>query len=167
MLILGIDPGTATTGYGVIESSGPNDFHCLAFGAVRSKTSLSLPQRLKKIYDSITEIIEQYRPDQVALEDVFYGQNIQAALKLGQARGAAIIAALNAEKPVATYSAREVKMSLTGYGAASKEQVQRMVRDILRLDEPATPLDASDALAIALCHAQRRWSSQKMKNSLQ
>ncbi len=167
MLILGIDPGTAVTGYGVIESSGPNTFRCVAFGAIRSKANQSLPPRLKNIYDSIAGIIEQYQPDQVALEDVFYGRNFQAALKLGQARGAAIIAALNAEKPVATYSAREVKMSLTGYGAASKEQVQRMVRDILRLDAPATPLDASDALAIALCHAHRWWTSQKMKNSRQ
>ena len=165
MLILGIDPGTATTGYGVIETNGSYDYHCRSYGTIRSKANQELPPRLKKIYDGIAEIISEFQPEHVALEDVFHGRNIQTALKLGQARGAAIIAAINAEKNVATYSAREVKMSLTGYGAASKEQVQRMVREILNLEKPVTPLDASDALAIALCHAQRWWVNQKMKNS--
>jgi len=165
MLILGIDPGTATTGYGVIKTNGPHDFHCIEFGTIRSKANQALPSRLKKIYDGIAEIIDHFQPDQVALEDVFHGKNFQAALKLGQARGAAILAAINAEKIVATYSPREIKMSLTGYGAASKEQVQRMVSEVLQLDAPATPLDASDALAIALCHAQRWRVNEKMKNS--
>lgn len=165
MIILGIDPGTATTGYGIIQSSKPYDFHCIEYGTIRSKANQTLASRLKKIYDGIAEVVDHFQPDQVALEDVFHGKNFQAALKLGQARGAAILAAINAEKIVAAYSPREIKMSLTGHGAASKEQVQRMVRELLQLDAPATPLDASDALAIALCHAQRWWVNEKMKNS--
>ncbi len=164
MVILGIDPGSATTGYGIVKARGPHDFECLGYGTIRSKAKENMPTRLKKIYDGIAELIDQFQPDHVALEDVFHGRNIQTALKLGQARGAAIIAALNAEKEIAAYSAREVKMSLTGYGAASKEQVQCMVGEILNLKKPATPLDASDALAIALCHAQRWWTAQQMKS---
>ena len=141
-----------------------NHYACIDYGAIRSKANEPQPDRLKKIYDGISEVIKKYRPDQMALEDVFYGQNVQAALTLGQARGVVMIAGVNAKIPVTTYAAREVKQSLTGYGAASKEQVQRMVRDMLGLKASVTPLDASDALAIALCHAQRRWTDLKLKS---
>jgi len=164
MIILGIDPGTAVTGFGVIEVSANQKYRGIDYGTIRSKAREPMTDRLKKIYDGVTAIIEKYQPDHMALEDVFYGQNVQAALKLGQARGAVIISGLNAGIPVTTYAAREVKQSLTGYGAASKEQVQRMVREMLGLSDVISPLDASDALAIALCHAQRWWTEQKMKN---
>ena len=163
MLILGIDPGTAVCGFGVIESPRSNIYSCVDYGTIRSSAGNPQPDRLKKIYDGITNIIQTYHPDLMALEDVFYGQNVQAALKLGQARGAVMIAGVNAGIPVTTFAAREVKQSLTGYGAASKEQVQRMVQVMLQLKEAASPLDASDALAIALCHAQRWWTDQKLK----
>jgi len=165
MIILGIDPGTAVTGYGVIESSATQKLRCIDYGTIRSKANEAQTDRLKKIYDGITDVIKTYHPDLMAIEDVFYGQNVQAALKLGQARGVVIVAGLNVGIPVTTFAAREVKQSLTGYGAASKEQVQRMVRDMLGLNEVITPLDASDALAIALCHAQRWWTEQKLKNT--
>lgn len=164
MIILGIDPGTAVTGFGVIESPANQNFRCVGHGTIRSKAREPMTDRLKKIYDGVSEIIQKHQPDLMALEDVFYGQNVQAALKLGQARGVVIVAALNAGIPVTTFAAREVKQSLTGYGAASKEQVQRMVKDMLGLNDLVNPLDASDALAIALCHAQRWWTEQKLKN---
>ncbi len=164
MIFLGIDPGTAVTGFGVIESSANHKYGCIEYGTIRSAASEPQTDRLKKIYDAVSDVIKTYRPDSMAIEDVFYGQNVQSALKLGQARGVVIIAGLNAGVPVTTFAAREVKKSLTGYGAASKEQVQRMVRDMLGLKDIISPLDASDALAIALCHAQRWWTEQKLKN---
>jgi len=164
MLFLGIDPGTAVCGFGVIDSPRSTQYRCVDYGTIRSRAHHPQPDRLKKIYDGITGIIHSYQPDLMAVEDVFYGQNVQAALKLGQARGVVIIAGMNAGIPVTTFAAREVKQSLTGYGAASKEQVQRMVRDMLSLEESVSPLDASDALAIALCQAQRWWTDQKMKS---
>lgn len=141
-----------------MESPSTDSYRCVHYGAIRSSSRVDMTDRLKAIYDGIVNIVQEYQPDHVALEDIFYGRNVQAAIKLGQARGAAIVAALNSGTAVATYSAREVKMALTGYGAASKEQVQHMVKDLLHLKEPVRPLDASDALAIALCHAQRCWS---------
>ena len=164
MVILGIDPGTAVCGFGLIESPKANHYKCVDYGTIRSKSGKPHAERLKRMYDGITDIIATYQPDLMAVEDIFYGQNVQAALKLGQARGVVIIAGVNAGIPVTTYAAREVKQSLTGYGAASKEQVQRMVRDMLDLQQAVSPLDASDALAIALCHAQRWWTDQKLKS---
>jgi crossover junction endodeoxyribonuclease RuvC len=161
MRILGIDPGLATTGYGLVETSRSSEFACILYGSICSDAEEALWQRLKKIYDGILSIIHDQQPDQVAFEDVFYGHNVQTALKLGQARGAAVIAAINAGVETAAYSPSEVKQALTGHGAASKEQVQRMVRDLLKLPQPASPMDASDALAVAICHAQRWWTKQK------
>ncbi|RPH96570.1 MAG: crossover junction endodeoxyribonuclease RuvC [Calditrichaeota bacterium] len=161
MTILGIDPGSNSTGYGIITSDQTNGFSCIEYGVIRAQEKAEPWQRLKKIYDEILQLCHRFLPDQVALEDIFYGHNIQSALKLGQARGVAIIAAINAGAEIAAYSPREVKLALTGYGAASKEQVQKMVRELLRMGEPATPLDASDALAVALCHAQRYWTLLK------
>lgn len=154
MIILGIDPGLAATGYGIVERTN-QAVRCIDFGTVISSPSAALEFRLKTIYDGITELIGRYQPSHAAFEDVFYGPNIQSALKLGQARGAAMIAAVNARLPVAVYSPREVKLALTGFGAASKEQVQRMVTELLHLLPSDMPTDASDALAVALCHAQR------------
>lgn len=165
MIILGIDPGLAVTGFGIIRV-GQAETVCLHYGSICSRAQVALWERLKKIYDGVTELIRDFRPQQVAFEEVFYGHNVQSALKLGQARGAAVIAALNAGLTPAEYSPREVKQALTGYGAASKEQVQRMVRQLLDLAEPASPMDASDALAVALCHAQRSRSVQLIEKKL-
>ncbi len=148
------------TGIGVVHTESTQDFRCVVYDVIRTSPKQDLSARLKIIYDGIAQAVDLYHPDHVAMEDIFYGRNVQAALKLGQARGAAIIAAINSGVPVSTYSAREVKMALTGYGAASKEQVQHMVKDLLNLEQLASPLDASDALAIALCHAQRCWSQK-------
>ncbi len=159
MIILGIDPGSAITGYGVVRSDKPSDLECLSFGSIRLSRLEQFPERLKKIYDDIFSLIEEYEPDCIALEDIFYSRNIKSALQLGQARGAAILAGINNNKDVATYAPKEVKQALTGSGSASKEQVQMMVMRLLAFDRPIKPLDVSDALAVAICHINRTWTS--------
>lgn len=150
-LILGIDPGSRITGFGVIESDGQRH-HYVASGCIRM-AELPLPQRLHRIYAGIAEIVATYHPEQAAIEQVFLSNNADSALKLGQARGAAIVALMNHGLPVAEYSARQVKLAVVGKGSALKEQVQHMVVRLLALDK-SPPADAADALAIALCHAQ-------------
>jgi len=149
-IIIGIDPGSRRTGYGVIQLQGNRHIY-LASGHL-DLTSYPGAERLRQIYLKLTDVIETYHPHEAAIEQVFMHENPNSALKLGQARGAAIVA-LN--MPVSEYSAREVKKSVVGYGAAKKEQVQFMVRRLLNLTEQLQA-DAADALAIALCHAQGR-----------
>lgn len=149
-LILGVDPGSRKTGFGIISAQGSKSIYVTS-GVIRVP-ELSLPERLKVIFDSVTEIIEKYCPQEVAVENVFMAKSAGSALKLGQARGAAIVAAVTQELPVSEYEARKVKQSVVGNGGADKLQVQHMVKTLLKL--PASPQeDAADALAIALCHA--------------
>lgn len=153
-LILGIDPGSRKTGFGIINVIGSKSEY-ITSGVIRMKDSDELPERLKVIFDSLTQIIEQYCPQEMAIEQVFMAKNAASALKLGQARGAAIVAATAQNVPVSEYEARKVKQSVVGNGAADKFQVQHMVKTLLRL--PASPQeDAADALAVALCHANTR-----------
>ncbi|WP_294904980.1 crossover junction endodeoxyribonuclease RuvC [Tatumella sp. UBA2305] len=148
-IILGIDPGSRITGYGVIRQVG-RQLTYLGSGCIRTNTP-ALPERLRLIYAGVSEIITQFSPDYFAVEQVFMAKNADSALKLGQARGAAIVAAVNHEVPVFEYAARQVKQTVTGTGAAEKAQVQHMVRNLLKL--PANPqADAADALAIAITH---------------
>lgn len=149
-LILGIDPGSIKTGFGIINQMGSKSTY-VASGVIRLPDA-TLPDRLKVIFDSITEIIEEYSPQEFAIEHVFMAKSASSALKLGQARGAAIVAAVNHDLPVFEYEAKKVKQSVVGNGAADKSQVQHMVKTLLKL--PSNPQeDAADALAIALCHA--------------
>lgn len=149
-LILGIDPGSRKTGFGIIELVNGRAGY-ITSGVIRIP-ELGLPQRLKVIFDSITQISSQYALDEVAVEQVFMAKNASSALKLGQARGAAITAAVVLGLPVFEYEARKIKQSVVGNGGADKLQVQHMVKTLLRL--PAAPQeDAADALAVALCHA--------------
>ncbi len=153
MLILGIDPGSRITGYGVINVVGARNEY-VASGCIRISGE-GLPQRLQQVYAGISEIIERYSPQEMAIEQVFMARNADSALKLGQARGVAIVASVNAGLPVAEYAARQVKQSVVGNGGADKIQVQVMVAHLLKL--PGRPqADAADALAIALCHAHSR-----------
>ncbi|KMV70236.1 crossover junction endodeoxyribonuclease RuvC [Rosenbergiella epipactidis] len=148
-IILGIDPGSRVTGYGVIRQVG-RQLTYLGSGCIRTNTP-ALPERLRLIYAGVSEIITQFSPDYFAIEQVFMAKNADSALKLGQARGAAIVAAVNQTLPVFEYAARQVKQTVTGTGAADKAQVQHMVRTLLKL--PANPqADAADALAIAITH---------------
>ena len=150
MIVLGIDPGSRITGYGIIQKTGNRLIH-IDNGAIFTDTAADFPGRLKKIFDGLLEVIAQYRPDQVAIENIFFASNPQSALKLGQARGAAIVAAVHCCLPVAEYSALQVKQAVAGQGKAEKEQVQKMVKALLGLPEIAQA-DASDALAVAICH---------------
>lgn len=158
-IILGIDPGSRVTGYGVIRLvAGRTEY--LGSGCIRTSGDTLAP-RLKLIYDGVCEVIRQFSPNQFAIEQVFMARNPDSALKLGQARGAAIVAAVNASLEVAEYSARQVKQAVVGTGAADKEQVQHMVRQLLKL--PGTPqADAADALAVALCHGHTLQSLIRM-----
>lgn len=150
MRILGIDPGSRLTGFGVVslENGRP---HYLTSGCVRVP-SVPLPERLKVIYESVAEIIDEYRPEVLAIEKVFLARNADSALKLGQARGAAICAAVNRTMTVTEYTALQIKQAIVGVGHARKEQVQHMVQALLNLNG-APQADAADALACALCHA--------------
>ena len=150
MRVLGIDPGSRITGYGIVEQNGSRLVH-VDNGAIFVDGALDFPGRLKAIFDGLTAVIDEYRPDEVAVENVFFSNNAQSALKLGQARGAAIVAAVHAGLPVAEYSALQVKQAVVGRGKAHKEQVQKMLTALLGLPEVAQA-DASDALAVAVCH---------------
>ncbi len=165
-IILGIDPGSRVTGYGVIQQEG-RQFNYLGSGCIKALTPIKdgeeedFSQRLQTIFAGVSELIIQFKPELFAVEQVFMGVNPGGALKLGQARGAAIVAATNKGLPVAEYTARQIKQAVVGTGAADKAQVQHMVKNILNL--PGTPqADAADALAVALCHGHSIDSLNKM-----
>ena len=151
MKIIGIDPGTTVTGIGIIELIN-GKCSLLHYDAIYLNSRDPMHLRLKKIYDECIQCIERFKPDEFAIETAFYGKNIQSTLKLGQARGVAIIAALNSNLKISEYSPREIKNSVTGSGAASKEQVQYMVKAILSVKKVRLADDSSDAIAVALCH---------------
>ncbi len=154
MIILGIDPGTRITGYGVIKYNN-NNFIRIASGAINLSANESIPERLEIIYREISKIIKRYKPDQFAIETAFYGKNVQSAMKIGYARGVSILCAMHNNIPANEYSPREVKKSVVGKGAASKEQVLFMIKTLLNIKSEKIKVDESDALAIALCHAFR------------
>ena len=155
MIILGIDPGLSTTGYGVIEIVSRKAL-CRGFGGIRnSGKSIPLAERLQVVYEGIREVVTTYAPEHCAIEDVFYHENVNTAIVMGHARGVAMLAAQQAGVAVFEYAAREVKMSTVGSGAASKQQAQAMVHRLLNLKTLPRPQDAADALAVALCHYHR------------
>jgi crossover junction endodeoxyribonuclease RuvC len=147
--ILGIDPGSRITGYGVVERQG-GVISFIACGVIKSTPSFSFPDRLKEIHDGVLDVIDCHRPEQAAVEDIFFAKNASSALKLGQARGAILIALLNRHLMVREFTAKQVKQAVAGYGQASKAQVQHMVRLLLNLSASPSE-DAADGLAIALC----------------
>jgi crossover junction endodeoxyribonuclease RuvC len=151
MRVLGVDPGSDTTGYGVIDSDGRN-YQLVEYAGIRGLKRLSFAERLLGITLKLEEVIERLSPQACAVEDTFYAVNVKSALKLGQARGAVLVAAARAGLAVFEYSPLEIKSALVGYGRAEKQQVQEMVRLLLRMESVPEPLDASDALAIAICH---------------
>lgn len=150
-IILGIDPGTNIMGYGLILIKG-NQYEIIQYGVIHLKKYQTHELKLKKIFERITGLIDEFHPDMVALEAPFYGQNIQSMLKLGRAQGVAMAAALSRDIPIAEYSPKKVKQSVTGNGNASKEQIAEMLKTLLKLSETPKLLDATDALAVALCH---------------
>ena len=152
MKILGIDPGLIQTGFGLINIKNNNEIKLIDYGIIKPLLKDTLPKRLLTIFYDICEIIKIHKPQIFVIEDIFYGKNVKSAMRLGQARGAAMVAAASNEIPIYEYSARKVKQSMTGNGNAHKEQVQFMVKARLGMDIMPEPLDASDALAVALCH---------------
>jgi crossover junction endodeoxyribonuclease RuvC len=152
MRVLGIDCGTEYTGYGVVDLLSDDRLVCIVCGAIKVSPRDPMPRRLSRISIGLQELISQHRPDRVALEDVFYAVNVKSALKLGQVRGVAMLAAASAGLEVAEYSPLSIKSAVVGYGRAEKHQVQQMVTRLLNLDQIPEPADAADALAIAICH---------------
>jgi crossover junction endodeoxyribonuclease RuvC len=152
MRILGIDPGSESTGYGIIESDGLQH-KLVLYGAVRTRPRQPFPERLLRIYQELTSVLESERAQVMAIEGVFYATNVKSALKLGHARGVALLVGAQHGLDIHEYSPLEIKNAVVGYGRAEKGQVQTMVRFLLQLSEIPSPDDASDALAVAICHA--------------
>ena len=152
MLTLGIDPGTARLGFGLVDDE-PSP-RAVAFGVVETHASAAMPDRLSELFDAVSGLIAEHRPGAVAVEQLFFARNVTNALAVGQARGVVLLAAARAGLPVAEYTPMEVKLAVAGYGKADKPQMGEMVRMILGLDRAPRPDDAADALAVALCHAQ-------------
>ena len=151
MRVLGIDPGTAITGYGVVgEVQG--ELQPLAFGVIKTPADQALPQRLQSIYRAISNLAEEWKPTAAAVEELFFSRNVRTAMSVGHARGVTLLALANAGLDVAEYTPLAIKQAVTGYGNADKAQMQEMVRLLLRLDKVPRPDDAADALAVAICH---------------
>jgi crossover junction endodeoxyribonuclease RuvC len=152
MIILGVDPGTIFTGYGLIQYE-QNTFTKIQHGLIKLPSIKSLPQKLEIIYDELDRVIKLYKPDEFSIETAFYGKNVQSAMKIGYARGVSLLVAVHNDLPASEYSPREIKKSVVGNGAASKEQVFFMISTLLNLKNVKMRFDESDALAVALCHA--------------
>lgn len=159
MKILGIDPGTAIMGWGLIEYE-KSKITPLKYGCIETESVAPMPQRLARIYNELSDIIERDRPDEVAIEELFYFKNAKTVITVAQARGAAIICAENMGLPVFEYTPLQIKQALTGYGRADKNQMQEMVRITCKLDHCPKPDDAADALAVAICHGQTNGNNQ-------
>ena len=164
MRVMGIDPGSNCTGFGIVEEIKGN-LRAIHWSSVRSSKKDDFPKRLKCIYDELVLTIKKYKPDVVVVEDLFYATNVKTVIKLGQTRGITLLAAINSGVPVEEYSPLEIKQSVVGYGRADKEQVRNMVATLLKLKEKPEPLDASDALAAAICHVHNQGLQKKIKQA--
>lgn len=152
MIIFGIDPGYAIVGFGVVEYTG-NKFRTINFGSIITDPKNTFPERLKIVYDELTILLDKYKPDCVAIEELFFNKNVKTAINVGQARGVQLLAAINTGAQVYEYTPLQIKQGVVGYGRAEKKQVQEMVRVILGLKHVPKPDDTADALAVAICHA--------------
>jgi crossover junction endodeoxyribonuclease RuvC len=152
VLILGIDPGTATTGYGFVREADDGALLAVAYGVILTKAGVPMPERLLKLYNDLTALIQKHQPDEMAIEQLFFGKNVTTGITVAQARGVMLLAGEQAKLPMREYKPAEVKMSVAGYGDADKVQVQVMIQQLLELDAPPKPDDAADALAVAITH---------------
>lgn len=152
MLVLGVDPGTAITGYGLVRRVGGRQVKLVDYGVIRTPSDRPMAERLRQIYHDLSDVIAGAQPDEAAVEELFFSRNVTTALTVGQARGVAMLAAAEAGLPVHEYKPAEIKQAVVGYGNASKEQVQEMVRVLLGITEIPRPDDAADAVAVAICH---------------
>ncbi|MFN2137892.1 MAG: crossover junction endodeoxyribonuclease RuvC [Candidatus Promineifilaceae bacterium] len=151
MRILGLDPGVATTGYGVVDEQDGR-LQMVTYGVITTPAGEPMPERLQAIYESLNQLLEEYAPDTCGVEEVFFGRNTTTAINVGQARGVLLLALANAGVSIGEYSPPRIKEAVTGYGKADKMQVQLMVRNLLELDETPRPDDAADGLAVAIAH---------------
>jgi crossover junction endodeoxyribonuclease RuvC len=159
MLVLGLDPGTAITGYGLVQEED-NRLVAVAYGVIMTLSDWALPQRLQRIYHDLRELVQRYQPEASAVEQLFFSRNARTALAVGHARGVTLLVLADAGLPIFEYTPLEVKQALSGYGRASKAQIQDMVRLMLNLDAVPQPDDAADALAVAICHTHSaRWAA--------
>lgn len=163
MRVIGIDPGIAIMGYGIIDYNG-NKYHCLEYGALTTEAGIKKNVRLKIIYDNLIEIIKSYNPDIMSIEELFFNKNAKTVITIGESRGVAILAAVNCGIDVCEYTPLQVKQSVVGYGRAEKKQVQLMVKAILNLKEIPKPDDVADALAVAMCHTNSNLMNTKMES---
>jgi crossover junction endodeoxyribonuclease RuvC len=163
-IILGIDPGTMATGWGVVQVVGSALRH-MGHGTINSSSAEPQAHRLRRIYNDLSKVVREFRPDGVSLEKVFFALNVQSALKLGQARGIALLAAAEQNVEVHEYSAVEIKSAVVGYGHATKQQVQMMIGSLLKVSGPV-PADAADALAAAICHLNRQAFANRVTEAL-
>ncbi len=152
MIILGVDPGTAITGYGVLQSDG-DDLKVIDYGAITTPADWLMPRRLQKVYQELSALIAKHRPTDAVVEKLFFSKNVRTALSVGQARGVALLAAAQAGLTIHEYTPLQIKQAVVGYGRAEKQQIQQMVKMLLQLDSIPQPDDAADALAVAICHA--------------
>ena len=162
MRIIGIDPGYAITGFGVIDYQG-NHFNLIKSGAIETKAGTSFPNRLQKIYDDMMGLIDEYKPDAISIEELFFNTNTTTAIGVAQGRGAVLIAASKTQTPIYEYTPLQVKQSVTGYGRADKKQVQAMVKAVLKLDKVPKLDDTTDAMALAICHAHSARFAEPIK----
>lgn len=160
MIVLGVDPGAAATGYGVVDRKAGGAVSLLECGVIRTNAARPMPERLKEIHLGVAEVIERHKPDIMAVEGVFYGRNVRTTVILGHARGSILLAATLRDIPVAEYSPAEIKNAVVGTGRATKEQVQFMIKQLLRLKNPPQPSDAADGVAVALCHCNAAMLAQ-------
>ncbi len=166
MKVLGIDPGSQTLGWGIVEGNGLK-YQGVAYGTVKSSPRQVFSKRLLKIYNGIDEVIKRFEPDVISIEEAFYAKNVQVAMKLGQVRGVVLLLGEKLGLEIAEYSPRLVKKTVVGYGNAEKQQVQEMVRLLLKLTKNPEPHDAADALAIAITHFHHAGVQNKIKNAKQ
>jgi len=159
VIILGIDPGTAITGFGVIETRG-NKYKLLDYGCIRTEAGILLEHRLDKLYQGMMILFRRWQPEEMAIEELFFNKNTRTALTVGHARGVILLASAHHQVAVKEYTPLQVKQAVVGYGRADKQQVQYMVKTILNLSELPKPDDAADALAIAICHAHYRMTDR-------
>jgi crossover junction endodeoxyribonuclease RuvC len=164
MRVLGIDPGTAITGYGVVEEEA-GELKVVAFGAIRTPAKQPLPTRLQTIYRGVRNLVEDWEPSSAAVEELFFSSNVRTAMSVGQARGVTLLALIDAGLSIAEYTPLTVKQAVTGYGSADKAQIQEMVRLLLGLAEAPKPDDAADALAVAICHLHSARLDERIASS--
>lgn len=153
MRTLGIDPGTAIMGWGIVEEDGSGGLRMVGYGVLTTPKELALPQRLQLLHRGLSAVLESYRPETAGVEELFFGKNVNTAIAVGHARGVALLAIADAHIPIQVYKPSEIKQAVAGYGNADKKQMQEMVRLTLGLDTIPKPDDAADALATAICHA--------------